>query len=130
MKVNVSKIVSLHVKLEFKCIQTSRKEKFHKQPAIVFLKNSYFARRVFCMFESIHTIGIGLKGKFSRPLRKIHILMNNLLKDFFYCSSFTPNFLSRYFSELLFLAGDIKLNKIYQLKLTPGDRLWELEIAL
>ena len=56
--------------------------------------------------------------------------MKNLLKDFFYCSSFTPNFLNRYFSELLFLAGDIKLNKIYQLKLTPGDRLWELEIAL
>ena len=39
------------------------------------------------------------------------------------------HFLNRYFSELLFLAGDIKINKIYQRKLKPGDRLWALEIT-
>ena len=31
--------------------------------------------------------------------------------------------------ELLFVAGDRKINKIYQRKLKLGDRLWALEIA-
>ena len=30
----LSKIASFHVKLAIKCIQTSRKEKFHKQPGV------------------------------------------------------------------------------------------------
>ena len=55
--------------------------------------------------------------------------MENLLNGYFYYSYFTPKFLKIYFSELLFLAGDRKLNKIYQRKLKAGDRLWTLEIA-
>ena len=31
--------VSLQVKLEIKCIQSSRREKFHKQPVVVLLKD-------------------------------------------------------------------------------------------
>ena len=32
------RIVSLHVELEIKCIQISRKETFHKQPVVLLLK--------------------------------------------------------------------------------------------
>ena len=53
--------------------------------------------------------------------------MQNLLNSYFYYNSFTQNFLNGFFSELLFLAGDRKVNKIYQRKLKPGDRLWGLE---
>ena len=42
---------------------------------------------------------------------------------------FKPNFSNRHFSELLFLAGDRKINKIYQRKLKSGDKLWALEIT-
>ena len=42
---------------------------------------------------------------------------------------FIPNYSSRFFSELLFLVGDIKINKICQRKLKPGNALWTLEIT-
>ena len=54
--------------------------------------------------------------------------MEDLLNDYFYYSCFTPKFLNRYFLELLFLADDRKINRIYQQKLKPEDRLWVLEI--
>ena len=60
--------------------------------------------------------------------RKIHIHMENLLSGYFYYSSFISNFLNRYFWELLFLAGERKINKIYERKLKLGDRLWALQI--
>ena len=53
----------------------------------------------------------------------------HLLNDYFFYSSFTQNFLNRNFSKFLFLAGDRKINKIYQRKLKPGNGLWALEIA-
>ena len=37
--------------------------------------------------------------------------MENVLNGYFYYSYFTPNFLNRSFSELLFLAGDRKLKQ-------------------
>ena len=55
---------------------------------------------------------------------KIHIHMKNLPNSYFYYSYFTPNFLNRYFSELLFPAAVRKINKIYPQKLKPGDREW------
>ena len=61
--------------------------------------------------------------------RKIHIHMENLLNGYFYYSSFISNFLNRNFQELLFVAGERKINKIYQRKLKLGDRFWALEIA-
>ena len=42
------KIVSLHVKLVIKCIQTSRKEKFHKQRVVILFKNDCSVRHMFC----------------------------------------------------------------------------------
>ena len=56
--------------------------------------------------------------------------MENLLDGCFHYNYFTPNFLSGFFSELVFLVGDKKkFNKIYQRKLKPGDRLWVLNIT-
>ena len=55
--------------------------------------------------------------------------MENLLKGYFSYNYFTPIFSNRYFSELVFLVGDWKINKIYQRKLKPGDRLWALVIT-
>ena len=55
--------------------------------------------------------------------------MENLLSGHFFYNYFTPNFSHRYFSELLFLVGDGKINKIHQQKLKSGDRLWALEIT-
>ena len=52
--------------------------------------------------------------------------MENLLSGHFFYNYFTPNFSHRYFSELLFLVGDRKINKIHQQKLKSGDRLWKL----
>ena len=72
-------------------------------------------------FEVVHTY----YRSFSR---KIHIHMENLLNGYFYYSSFISNFLNRYFWELLFVAGERKINKIYERKLKLGDRLWALEI--
>ena len=43
----LSKIVSLHIKLTMKCIQTSRKEKFHKQPVVILFKNDCCVRHMF-----------------------------------------------------------------------------------
>ena len=42
------KDVSMHVKLEIKCIQTSRKEKFHKQSVVILLKNGCSVKHIFC----------------------------------------------------------------------------------
>ena len=44
----LSKIASFHVKLAIKCIQTSRKEKFHKQPVVILFKNDCSVRHMFC----------------------------------------------------------------------------------
>ena len=54
--------------------------------------------------------------------------MGNLQNGYFYYSSFISNFFNRYFQEL-FVAGERKINKIYQRKLKLADRLWALEIA-
>ena len=43
--------------------------------------------------------------------------MENLLNSYFNYSSFISNFLNRCFQELLFVAGERKVNKIYQRKL-------------
>ena len=73
-------------------------------------------------FEIVHT--------YYRPFsRKIHIHMENLLNGYFYYSSFISIFLNRYFQELLFVASEKKINKIYQRKLKLADRLWALKIA-
>ena len=48
--------------------------------------------------------------------------MENLLNDF------TPKFSTHFFSELLFLVGERKINKIYQRKSKSADRLWVLAI--
>ena len=61
--------------------------------------------------------------------RKIRIHIENLLSGCSYYSSVISNFLNTYFQELLFVAGERKINKIYQRALKLGDRLWELEIA-
>ena len=37
--------------------------------------------------------------------------------------------MNRYFQELLFVAGERKIKKMYQRKLKLADRLWALEIA-
>ena len=55
--------------------------------------------------------------------------MENLLNGYFYYNYFTQNFSNQYFSELLFLVGDRKVNKIYQRKLKSGNRLWALGIT-
>ena len=55
--------------------------------------------------------------------------MENLLDGYFYYSSFVSNFLNRYFQELLLVAGERKINKVYQQKLKLDDRLWALQIA-
>ena len=103
----LSKIASFHVKLAIKCIQTSRKEKFHKQPVVILFKNDCSVRHMFCIifvylwpkflkipFEVVHTY----YRSFSR---KIHIHMENLLNGYFYYSSFISNFLSRYLNSYL-----------------------------
>ena len=74
------------------------------------------------LFEVVHTY----YRSFSR---KIHIHMENLLNGYFYYSSFISDFLSKYFQELLFVAGERKIYKIYQRKLKLADKLWALEIA-
>ena len=43
----LSKLVSFHVKLAIKCIQTSRKEKFHEQPVVILFKNDCSVRHMF-----------------------------------------------------------------------------------
>ena len=53
----------------------------------------------------------------------------NLLNGYFYYSSFISKFLNRYFQELLFVAGERKIKKMYQQKLKLAYRLWALEIA-
>ena len=59
----------------------------------------------------------------------MYVHMENLPNGYFYYSYFTPSFLNRYFSELLLLAGDKKINKNYRQKLKPEVRLWALEIT-
>ena len=61
--------------------------------------------------------------------KEIHIHVENLLNGYFYYSSFISDFLSKYFQELLFVAGERKIYKIYQRKLKLADKLWALEIA-
>ena len=53
----------------------------------------------------------------------------NLLNGYFYYSSFISKSMNRYFQELLFVAGERKIKKMYQRKLKLADRLWALEIA-
>ena len=53
--------------------------------------------------------------------------MENLLNGYFYYNYFTPKFSNWYFSELLFLVSDKKINKIYQ---REWMWLWTLEITL
>ena len=53
----------------------------------------------------------------------------NLLNGYFYYSSFISKFLNRYFQELLFVAGERKIKKMYQQKLKLAYRLLALEIA-
>ena len=53
----------------------------------------------------------------------------NLLNGYFYYSSFISKFLNRYFQELLFVAGERKIKKMYQQKLKLAYRLSALEIA-
>ena len=62
--------------------------------------------------------------------RKIHINMENLLNSYFYYNYFTPNFSNRYFSKLLYLVGDRKINKMYQRKLKSGDGLWRSKLFI
>ena len=44
----LSKIVFLHVKLAIMCIQSSKKETFHKQPVGFLFKNNCSVRHMFC----------------------------------------------------------------------------------
>ena len=56
--------------------------------------------------------------------------MENLLNGYFYYNYFTKNFSNRYFSELVFLIGNRKNNKIYRQKLKSGDRLWRSKLLI
>ena len=48
------KDIFLHVKLAIKWIQTSKKEKFHKQPVVILFKNDCSVRYMFCtIFASL-----------------------------------------------------------------------------
>ena len=129
------KIVSLHVKLEIKWIRTERKEKFHMQSVVILLKDGCSVRHMFC------TILVPLSV--SKVLGK-HVWSSSYLvlvffkeksyshgkftERYYFCYNyFTPIFSNRYFSELLFLIGDRKINKIYQRKSKSDNRLWPLE---
>ena len=110
------------------------KKKFHKQSVVILLKNGCSVCRVQYLFvylwpkllkntfEALHLVLVFFKENY--------ILMENLLNGYFYYNYFTPNFSNWYFSELLFLVGGRKINKIYQQKFKSGDRLWALEITL
>ena len=60
---------TLHVKLAIKCILTSAKEKFDKQPVVNVFKNDCSVRRIFCTIFvslSVSILSIGLfQGKFT-----------------------------------------------------------------
>ena len=42
------KILSLHVNLQIKCVQTTKKENIHQQPVVILLKNGCSVRHTFC----------------------------------------------------------------------------------
>ena len=94
----------LACKLSIKCIQTSRKEKFHKQPVITLFRNDFSVRYMFCtIFVSLSAAKILEKHVRSSSylllvfFKKTHIHMENLLNSYFYYSFFISNFLNRYF---------------------------------
>ena len=79
----------MHIKLAVKCIQTSRKEKFDKQPVVIFFKNNCSVQYVFLYlqpnfwkstFEVVHiTIGLSKEnshshGKFTERLFLLEFL--------------------------------------------------------
>ena len=130
-----SKIVSLHVKLPFKCIQTSRKEKFHKQSVVILLKNGC---SVTYMFSAIF-IPLSTTKVLEKHVRSSSYLVLVFFKEnsyshgkstkwVFLLQLLYTKFSNRYFFELLFLVGDRKINKIYQRKLKFGNRLRALQI--
>ena len=51
----------MHVKLEIKCIQTSRKEKFPKQSVVILLKNGCSVRYMFCTILAPLSVAKGLE---------------------------------------------------------------------
>ena len=55
--------------------------------------------------------------------------MGNFLHGYSYHNYFTLDFSDQYFSELLILVNDRKINKTYQQKLKSGDILWAVEIT-
>ena len=59
-----SKIVSFHVELATKCIQTSRKEKFHKQPLVILFKNDCSAIHMFCTIFASLSVARSLEKHF------------------------------------------------------------------
>ena len=84
-------IVSLHVKLAIKCIQNSRKERFHNQPVVILFKNDCFVRHMFC------TIFVSLSV--AKILEKYVRSSSYLLKVFFKKNSHSHGT----FTERLFL---------------------------
>ena len=113
-KATTRKSVSVHVKLEIKCIQTLSKEKFHKQSPVILLKNSCSVGHTWC--TTLVSLSVAKD-------------LENLLNGYFYYNYFTSNLSNRYFSEVLFLVSDRIINKVYQRKLKSGNRLWKLEIT-
>ena len=57
-------------------------------------------------------------------LTRLLTYLLNLLSGYFYHSSFTSKFLNRIFLRILFVAGERKINKIYQRQLKLHNRLW------
>ena len=129
--------------LEIKCIQNSRKKKFHKLLVVVLLKIGCFVKHMLCtIFAQLSLAKTLEKHLLSKAEdRRLATLLKmdfciGLFKRIITFTSknlpngyFTPNISNKYFSELLFLAAEKKINKVYQWKLKPGDRQWVFEIA-
>ena len=107
------------VKLEIKCIQTSREKKFHKQSVVILLKNGCSVRYMFCTIFVPLSVAKALKNTFG----VVHLVLFFFKEN----SHSHGKFPERLFSEPKFYR---KINKIYQRKLKSGDRLWAVKITL
>ena len=94
---------------------------------VILLKNGCFVRHMFCtIFVPLSVAKI--LGKYIRG-RYLVFLVKNLVNGYFYCNYFTPNFSNRYFSELFFLVGHKKINKIYHERLSALEIIhWRLRL--
>ena len=118
------------VQLEIKCMQTSRKEKSHTLPVVILVKNGCSVKHKFCTIFVPLSVAKVLEKHVRRSLYLVSAFFKEnsdshgtFTEGLFLLQLLYTKFSKRYFSELLFLVGDRKINKIYQRKLKPGDRL-------